>query len=312
MTDSRNRKRRKSSEFQRFQRPSESWNQKTSRSSSQNTSRNNYSNVPKQRARVSNTNERVNLDSSKGRRVSDNADRIYTSQSKKNTSLNSSEFGQKETNYYFPESEKKKSSTRNKNKSSSGGKKRPSSKKKKKSNWKYFRRLLGVVIVVGFLFLFNSFVITPTIIPNDSMEPIVSKGDWVLVDRLETPKQFQLIAFHNPENTNEILVERLIGLPGDTVTYNYDVLYVNSIGYMEPYLETYREAKVDDSENVTEDFSLSDLTGEKKVPKGNYFVLADNRSTNMDSRSFGFVSSENIIGTVNRRILPLKNFGKLE
>lgn len=312
MTESNNRKRRKTSEFQRFQRPSESWNQKTSTPTRSSARSSNASNGARNRARVSNHAEKASPEFTNDPRFSESSSRINTSRKTKLESYGS-DFNLEESNYYFSEDTKKSSKQRDKNKSSSKRKKRPSPKKKKKnSGWKYFRRLLGIIIIVGFLFIFNSFVITPTIVPNDSMEPVLSKGDWVLVDKLETLKQFQLIAFHNPENTNEILVERLIGLPGDTVSYKYDVLYVNSIGYMEPYLDTYRDAKSDESENVTEDFSLVDLTGEKKVPKGNYFVLADNRSTNMDSRSFGFVSSEDIIGTIEQRILPFKSFGKLE
>lgn len=310
MKSNNQKQRRKTSDFQKFQRPSETWNSKST--SSQTRKRSNASNrqLPKR-----NQDERQNNNSPS------NEGSNYDNKLNKQTNLPSDSFifNQTETNYYFPESEKKrlkktKKKASKKTTSSSNNRKKTShkNKKRKSSGWKYFRRLLGIIIIVGLVFLFNSFVTTPTIISNDSMEPALSKGDWVLIDRLETPKQFQMVAFYNPQNKEEVLVQRLIGLPGDSITYKYDVLYVNSIGYMEPYLESYREALKDNTKNLTEDFSLKDLTNDNKVPKGKYFFLSDNRETNLDSRSFGLVSADEVIGTVNQRFLPIKNFGNLD
>ena len=100
----------------------------------------------------------------------------------------------------------------------------------------------------------------------------------------------------------------MIGLPGDTIEMKNDILYINSEAYDEPYLEEFKK-DLNNQEQLTEDFTLKNLTGEQKVPEGQMFVLGDNRFNSKDSRIFGFVPMDRIIGEVKLRVWPIKDIG---
>jgi len=103
-------------------------------------------------------------------------------------------------------------------------------------------------------------------------------------------------------------IKRVIGLPGDTVEVRDDVLYINGKAMEEPYLE---ESKEDNDlfGKFTADFTLQELTGETYVPEESIFVLGDNRINSNDSRFFGFIPKESIIGEVKFQFYPLDDIG---
>ena len=110
---------------------------------------------------------------------------------------------------------------------------------------------------------------------------------------------------------NEQYIKRVIGLPGDTVEMKDDVLYINGKDMEEPYLEEIKEDLIFDK--LTGDFTLTEITGESaKVPEGSIFVMGDNRLFSKDSRFFGFVSDDAIIGEVKFRLFPLNKIGLLK
>lgn len=86
-----------------------------------------------------------------------------------------------------------------------------------------------------------------------------------------------------------------------------DVLYVNG----EPYEETYVKYIEGDpvTERLTENFTLEQLTGQEKVPENAFFVLGDHRLKSNDSRGFGFIQEEDVIGVVKLRIFPFNSIG---
>lgn len=85
-----------------------------------------------------------------------------------------------------------------------------------------------------------------------------------------------------------------------------DVLYVNGKPVEEPYLKPYKRRLIDGK--LTGDFTLEEMTGKKTVPKGRVFVLGDNRLNSWDSRHFGFVKMNQIVGKVNARYWPFDEF----
>ena len=117
------------------------------------------------------------------------------------------------------------------------------------------------------------------------------------------------VVFH--ANETDDYIKRIIGVPGDTIEYRNDVLYVNGQKVEEPYLaQKIKEAKASGTAPFTPDFNIEFLssTKSKTVPEGTYFVLGDNRQHSTDSRVFGFVKKEAMIGKVSLRYYPFSSF----
>ncbi|OUB14964.1 signal peptidase I [Bacillus thuringiensis serovar yunnanensis] len=160
---------------------------------------------------------------------------------------------------------------------------------------------LGVVIILrGILFI-------PSLVQGQSMMPTLEENERVIVNkvfyRLQGLSRFDVIIFHGEEGYD--LVKRVIGLPGDTIEYKNDKLYVNGKAVREPYLENYK-TKVQKG-SLTPDFTLEQITGKTKIPKGHVFVLGDNRPVSKDSRVFGFVSEDQIVGKASGVYWPLQH-----
>lgn len=161
---------------------------------------------------------------------------------------------------------------------------------------------IGIII---FVFI-RAFFFSNYIVEGESMMPTLQDGNLLMVNKIGYQvgelQRFDVIVFH--ANEEEDYVKRVIGLPGDKLEYKNDVLYINGDPVEEPYLVPYKQKVV--GGNLTGDFSLKELTGAEKVPKGFIFVIGDNRLGSWDSRHFGFVSIEQVVGKVNLRYWPLE------
>lgn len=122
---------------------------------------------------------------------------------------------------------------------------------------------------------------------NDKDYVLIFKANYYLFD----VKRFDIISF-NYEDT-KYLVKRVIGLPGEKIEYKEGILYVNGKIVKEEFLNV-----------KTKDFSLKDL-GYEVIPKDMYLVLGDNRNDSLDSRDFGLIKKEDIIGKAVFRIWPI-------
>lgn len=170
-----------------------------------------------------------------------------------------------------------------------------------------FSWLKAILIAVVIVFVVREFLMTPSIVKGESMMPNLQDGDRIIISKITSINRFDEVAFHSPD-ADENYVKRVIGVPGDAVKMENDILYVNGEPYDEPYLKSFKEA-VNEGQSLTGDFSLEELTGETVVPEGELFVLGDNRRVSRDSRSFGLISEESVIGDVVFRIWPLNQFG---
>lgn len=156
-------------------------------------------------------------------------------------------------------------------------------------------------------FICRQFLFTPTTVLGASMSPTFQDHDRVLVSKTSEIQRFDVIVFDAPDIDGEHYIKRVIGLPGDSIEMKDDVLFINGKALEEPYLI---ENKEDNPFNkLTEDFSLQEKTGESIVPKDMLFVMGDNRLKSKDSRIFGLVSYDAVIGEVKFRFLPLKEIG---
>lgn len=152
------------------------------------------------------------------------------------------------------------------------------------------------LIVIIVVLLITIYVVSLQQVIGPSMKPNLNDGDILLLNkfnyRLFSVKRNDVIAFNHDET--KYLVKRVIGLPGETIAYENNILYIDG----KPYQENIGK------DIITNDFDF-EILGYDVVPDNMYFVLGDNRSDSMDSRDFGFVKKEDIIGKAFIRIWPL-------
>ncbi len=164
--------------------------------------------------------------------------------------------------------------------------------------------LLSLFLAMGLIYVISLFTFTFYSVDSYMMAPAVNAGDTVFVNKLKEIRRFDLVLFRSPTN-GELSVRRVIGVPGDRLYYQADVLYLNEQEQVERFLNTaLKEARQNDQQ-FTEDFRLSQVIGQDAVPKDSYFVLGDNRTFAVDSRSYGVIHKKDIIGVVRMKILPL-------
>lgn len=174
--------------------------------------------------------------------------------------------------------------------------------------------LLSVVVAYVLFILIRTFLFFPFEVVGNSMVPTLESGDRLILNRLGELDRFDVVVFPAPDvdTADEEYVKRIIGIPGDEITYYKDDLFINGQLVEEHYLEPLKEA--DSASQVTNDFSLLDIPGSTSavVPPESYFVLGDNRQVSKDSRMFGFVAADEIEGTSSLRIWPFDKIGFLE
>jgi signal peptidase I len=179
-------------------------------------------------------------------------------------------------------------------------------------------------VTIVYLLFGISAIAQPFVIPSPSMEDTLLTGDHVLVDKLiyapagasskhllpyEPVHRGDIIVFRYPMDIRQNYVKRCIGLPGDRIhILNKDVylngkkLYEPYAMHRTPYLLPYRDnfpgaPDMQVYDRAVKMLQSSVVNGELVVPPGNYFAMGDNRDNSLDSRYWGFVPQENIVGT---------------
>ncbi|WYJ83860.1 signal peptidase I [Enterococcus sp. DIV0840] len=179
-------------------------------------------------------------------------------------------------------------------------------KQRKKQTWQTsIKRIviefgLSLILLGTVLYLLSFFTFTFAKVEGYSMVPTLNNDEWVFVSKLAKPKRFKLVLHRDP-NSKETSVRRVIGLPGETISYKDDQLYVNDRDVFERFLEDETKRAQSSGGVYTEDWS----TKAEQVPKGKYLVLGDNRPYASDSREYGYVDEQDLVGLVEMRVLPL-------
>jgi len=188
----------------------------------------------------------------------------------------------------------------------------------------YSRSFFPVILAV---FMIRSFVVEPFKIPSGSMMPTLLAGDFILVNKFTyglrvpilnntfievgKPERGDVFVFHYPPDPSIDYIKRVIGVPGDKIEYRNKQLFINGepaqltliddYQYVAPGLNMvtakhYQEQLGEVSHDVLiEDSSLA-IDGEVVVPAGHYFAMGDNRDNSKDSRFWGFVPEQNLVG----------------
>ncbi|WP_168014183.1 signal peptidase I [Halomonas salinarum] len=184
----------------------------------------------------------------------------------------------------------------------------------------YARSFFPVLLVVLVL---RSFVVEPFQIPSGSMRPTLEIGDFILVNKftyglrlpvtnteivdLGEPERGDVMVFRFPKDPSVNFIKRVIGLPGDRIRYEGKQLYINGEAVTKQLVD---ESNIDQLNEVLLEENLGDTTHpiyndfrdpgpqmrELRVPEGHYFMMGDNRDHSNDSRYWGFVPEENIVG----------------
>jgi signal peptidase I len=165
--------------------------------------------------------------------------------------------------------------------------------------------LIGLAVVIALVV--KAFLVQAFYIPTGSMEPTLAVNDRVLVNklayRLGDPERGDIIVFDAPPSarTDDVqeLIKRVIGLPGETIESRDGRIYIDGQLLEEPYLtDEHRD-------------NLGEPIGPILIPEGHYFVMGDNRPNSQDSRFFGVISDDAIVGRAFIRIWPIQDFGFL-
>jgi len=198
----------------------------------------------------------------------------------------------------------------------------PTREKLLKEPWPvdYSRSFFPVLLVV---LVVRSFIIEPFQIPSGSMKPTLEVGDFILVNKfayglrlpvvhhrfleVDDPERGDVMVFRFPEEPSVNFIKRVVGLPGDRIRYEGKQLYVNGEPVSKALIE---EGPMRYPQQLLLEEELGDVSHfiynnprdpgpqmrEVVVPQGHYFMMGDNRDHSNDSRYWGFVPEENIVG----------------
>ncbi|MFP3882199.1 MAG: signal peptidase I [Actinomycetota bacterium] len=195
-------------------------------------------------------------------------------------------------------------------------------KPKKRSFWAELPGLLLTALVIAVLI--KTFLVQPFWIPSESMLDTIHINDRVMVNKLAydlgEPERGDVVVFRDPAEPeteesipeavirsvleavgirtrgHEDLIKRIIGLPGETVTIENDQVHIDGVPISEPYLDP--------------DVDMPDA-GPFEVDEDQVFVMGDNREFSFDSRRFGNIDFDALIGRAFVVIWPISNFGAL-
>jgi signal peptidase I len=174
--------------------------------------------------------------------------------------------------------------------------------------WQSWGENLKILIAAVILALvIRTFVAEPRFIPSASMLPTLELGDRLVVEKisykLHPPAYSDIVVFAVPPQlqaegyqADQAFIKRTIGLPGDRISVKNGRVYRNDVALVEPYVTV--TPKPEDISNIT-------------VPANEIFVMGDNRNNSNDSRYWGTLPMQNLIGKAVWRFFPLTRWGKL-
>ena len=158
---------------------------------------------------------------------------------------------------------------------------------------KLFKNIIPYLIIIIVVILIRSFIITPVQVVGSSMSPTLTNGQVLILSkidyRLNEISRYDIVVIDTEDSP---LIKRVIGLPGEHISYHYGKLYING------------EETEDKYAKITGNFDLKDL-GYNKIPENYYFVIGDNRNDSVDSRIIGLINIKDIEGSANLRLWPL-------
>lgn len=163
--------------------------------------------------------------------------------------------------------------------------------------WSFFEIGETLVISLATVLIVRAFIAQPFLVSGGSMEPIFWNGDYLLIDevtyRLREPSRGEVVVFRYPGNPRSYYIKRIIGLPSEEIVIDKGVISV--------YKD--KERTVIKENYVTPTWTFGHF--ETELKDNEYFVMGDNRNFSFDSRSWGPLQKEALIGVVRFRLWPI-------
>ena len=157
---------------------------------------------------------------------------------------------------------------------------------------KILKEILPYIIIIVAVILIRTFIITPVRVSGDSMYDTLKNGDILLLKKFDKSfERYDIVVF---DKNDEQLIKRIIGLPGETIRYKNNLLYIN--------------------DEIVEDIYAYGVTAnfqEKTLGSDEYFVMGDNRASSLDSRVLGPIKYSDIDGKADFILYPFNKIGKL-
>lgn len=172
----------------------------------------------------------------------------------------------------------------------------------KKKEWFTKKELIwffSVLLIVVFsrLLLFSNITVH-----GESMNPTLEDRERIFGLKIGQIERFDIVSFKAPDDPQKNYIKRVIALPGETITYENDVLYINDKKIDEPFLAEFKQALPSDELLTEANFTYT-------VPEKKYFVMGDNRRNSKDSRMIGTISEDKIIGNAKFSYWPINKIG---
>ena len=165
----------------------------------------------------------------------------------------------------------------------------------KKSTLSAIKEISIYIIIIIIILLIKKFIVTPIKVNGQSMMNTLHDGDIMIMNiidyKINGLKRFDIVIV---DEGSELLIKRVIGLPGESVQYKDNKLFINGKNVIDNY-----------GKGDTDDFSIV-------LDDDEYFVLGDNRENSMDSRAFGAFPKNKILGKTSLTIFPFNRLGNKE
>ncbi|WP_163971206.1 signal peptidase I [Oceanobacillus halotolerans] len=176
---------------------------------------------------------------------------------------------------------------------------------KQKNEW--FDWIKALLIAFGLAFIVRMFFFAPIVVDGPSMLPTLQDQDQMIVNKfiyqISEPNRFDIVVFHASDQKD--FIKRVIGLPGEHIAVEDNILYVDGNEVEEPFLNDLKENRKS-YQMLTNDFTLEQLPGNHQtIPEGHVLVLGDNRSNSTDSRALGVISIDQVVGKASLIYWPL-------
>lgn len=168
---------------------------------------------------------------------------------------------------------------------------------------------LKMIVLAGIIvFIIRGFIFIPMAVSGNSMENSLHPSDQIVYEKFSEIERFDTVIFEKEDGSTYI--KRIIGLPGERVAYIGNQLFIDGKKMKETFWTYQKEA--DEEKPHTSNFDTNQTLPTGHLSEAGYFVLGDNRLLSEDSRTFGEVTADEIVGKARFIYYPFNHFGTIK